>query len=116
MFVEEIPLKLKIGLFPEERDQIQIVLCSIYLNVKPTYVASDDIEDTVNYFELTKAIQMHAEKQTYKLLEPLAHSLLDIILEFEHVQSAKIKLVKPKIMSALGAKACGIEVERSIAK
>lgn len=115
VFVEEIPLNIKIGLFPEEREQTQTVFCSISLNVRPSIIGSDNIEDTVNYFELTKAIQAHATSVSYKLLEPLAHSLLNVISSFQYVESAKISLIKPKIMSALGAKSCGIEVERSFA-
>ena len=115
MFVEEIPLSINIGLFPEERQNRQTVLCSLEIGVVSNGGDLDEISNTVNYYELTKAIQDQATLAEFKLLEPLAELILDIISEFQHVATAKVTLVKPKIMSALGAKACGVEVERNFA-
>lgn len=116
MFVEDIPLTVKIGLFPEEREQSQIVLCSLEITVASDQQNNDldNIENTVNYYEVTKFLQAEAALTNFKLLEPLAEMLLTKLLKFDHVLTAKIKLVKPKIMSGLGAKSCGIEMERSL--
>ncbi len=115
MFVKDIPLLLNIGLFPEERAQEQTVLCSLELKVNPAEGDQDEIINTVNYYDLTKKVQMAAKQQSFKLLEPLAEIILDVVFTFDYVEFAKVTLVKPEIMLSLGAKDCGIEVERSLA-
>lgn len=111
MFVNEIPLKIKIGLTADERQNYQIVLCNIKLKVQHSGNDLDDIAETVNYYDLTLQLQQKAQTCNFKLLEPLAKELTEFTLKIPRVVAVSIELIKPEIMQKLGAKACGVKYE-----
>ena len=58
-------------------------------------MATDRIEDTVNYKILTKRILQEIEEAQFFLLEKLAHRVLEISLEDKRVIKAAVVVDKP---------------------
>lgn len=113
VFVNDIQLAVKIGLFPEERSKIQTLICDLKIKVKPVAHGFDDINNTVNYYALTEMIMQKASNTNFLLLEALADYLLNEILAFGPIVNCQITLKKPYIMQVLGAGGCGVIMERS---
>lgn len=115
MFVKGIPLDINIGLFDSEREKKQTVLCDIELWVNFNSNSYDNVNDTVNYYEVTKnIIQKVNHIKEFILLESLANIILDEIGLFKNIVEAKIKLKKTNLEKkiGLGAKECGVVVQR----
>ena len=86
-----------IGCKPEERalPQALLVNVAIELDITPA-AASDDLEKTVNYSQLSKAILRHCEASACQLIETLAENLARLVLDFSPlVQAVTLQLQKP---------------------
>jgi len=71
---------------------------------------SDDIDDTVNYRDISKAIQAHVEASSYGLIEAMARNIATICLEPEAVVRADVSVQKPGALR--GADSVGVEISR----
>ena len=110
-FVHGIECQILIGLYEWERTAPQTVTIDVeYTIASPTVAQTDDIEDTLNYAELTKHIKTIAEKTDYQLVETLAYKLSQTIKEHFPVQYLKLRLTKKDIPRC--GKRCGIEIEQ----
>ncbi len=100
-----------IGINDWERVTKQDVVIDITLHAdlsKPG--ESDDIGDTVNYRDISKAVQAHVEASSYGLIEAMARSIATICLEPEAVVRADISVQKPGALR--GADSVGVEISR----
>ena len=100
-----------IGINDWERVTKQDVVIDITLHAdlsKPG--ESDDIDDTVNYRDISKAIQAHVEASSYGLIEAMARNIATICLEPEAVVRADVSVQKPGALR--GADSVGVEISR----
>ena len=100
-----------IGINDWERVTKQDVVIDITLHAdlsKPG--ESDDIDDTVNYRDISKAVQAHVEASSYGLIEAMARSIATICLEPDAVARADISVQKPGALR--GADSVGVEISR----
>ncbi|MHA2030231.1 MAG: dihydroneopterin aldolase [Candidatus Kariarchaeaceae archaeon] len=72
---------------------------------------SDDIEDTINYRTLTKAIISYIELSEHFLVEALASEIARIVLVDFNADRIILRVEKPGALRY--AKSVGIEIERS---
>ena len=86
-----------IGCKPEERALPQALLLDVTIELDTTPAArADDLELTVNYAHLSKAILRHCEASTCQLIETLAENLARLILDFSPlIHSVTLRLRKP---------------------
>ena len=57
---------------------------------------TDDLEKTVNYARLSKAVIRHCEESKCMLIETLAQNLATLCLEFSNlIQEVEVEVVKP---------------------
>ncbi len=101
-----------IGINDWERVTKQEVVIDITLHadlIKPG--ESDDIEDTVNYRDISKAVQAHVEASSYGLIEAMARNIATICLKPEAVTRADVSVQKPGALR--GADSVGVEISRS---
>ena len=79
--INQFELAVFLGWSAEERAVTQKVALDIYLQFAKTPIAcqTDDLKDTVCYFELTEKIRQHFANRTFKLIEHLAHEVYQLI-------------------------------------
>ncbi len=73
--------------------------------------SSDQIEDTVNYRTISKAVIEMVESSSFGLVEALAQSIADICLSDPLSSAAHVKVTKPGAVRR--AKSVGVEIYRS---
>lgn len=110
--IRDLEISGIIGINPEERTDKQDILVDLTLWVDTSRAAvSDDIEDTVNYRTLCKAIISHVESGRPKLVERLVDEVAAICLEDSRVDQVEVTVSKPGALRF--ARSVGITVLRS---
>ncbi len=72
--------------------------------------ASDQLEDTLNYKAIAKAVISHVENSEYQLVEALAESIANILVAEFKIPWCRVKLNKGGAVR--GARAVGVVIER----
>ncbi len=110
--IEQLELDCLIGINPWERLTKQRITLDISLDADLSAAGrSDEIEDTINYRTIARAVTAEVEKSSYGLVEALASRIADICLEDERVQSVEVSLRKPGAVR--NAAAVGVTIRRS---
>lgn len=100
-----------IGINDWEREVKQEVVIDITLHADLSRAGeSDDIADTVNYRDVSKAVQEHVEASSYGLIEAMAQNIANICLEPESVVRADVIVQKPGALR--GVDSVGVEISR----
>ncbi|MDE0961133.1 MAG: dihydroneopterin aldolase [Planctomycetota bacterium] len=109
--IEDLLVRTVIGIFDHERDRCQDVAINITIWTDiAKAAASDDIEDAVNYRELTKNIIQHVSASHCLLLERLVQEVADLILEEHQIIATRVKIEKPGALRH--SRSVGIEILR----
>ena len=111
VFIEGLEIETLIGIYDWERRIRQPLLFDIEMafdNRRPA--ASDAIEDTLNYKDVSKRLIDFVSRSDYGLVETLAERCAAIILDEFGVQHVRLKLSKPGAVR--GARAVGVVIER----
>ena len=102
--IHDLTLSCIIGTFPEERTRRQPIEVTIELCVDLRKAgASDNLDDTVDYFALTHSVREMAENSAFQLLEALGEKIAELALRDRRVRSVCVRLEKPEALS--GARA-----------
>ncbi len=91
-----VPLMLHLGVGKEERKNKQKVLVDFSFRYETRFAAkSDDIADTVDYFEIYQFIQHFPEDREYCLIERLhAELLVGIEKKFPDIEVGELSITK----------------------
>lgn len=111
--IEDLLLRTYVGINPEEQAHRQDVVLNIRLhfNCRPAG-ESDDIEQTVNYRTVTKAVIQAVETQRFQLVESLAERAASICLQADRrIDRVIVKAMKPGALRF--ARAVGVTIERT---
>ena len=112
VFIEGLEIEALIGIYDWERRIRQPLVFDIEMafdNRKPA--ASDTIEDTLNYKDVSKRLIDYVSASSFGLVETLAERCAEIILDEFDVAQVRLKLSKPGAVR--GAKSVGVIIERS---
>ena len=89
--IHQLKTETLIGVYPEERNNPQTLLWDIELEIDSNPgKQSDNLQDTLDYASVCRAIIDFAKQTRYQLLETLAEKTADLLL-------FKFKLVRCKI-------------------
>ena len=100
-----------IGINDWERVTKQQVVIDITLHADLTSPGdSDDIADTGNYRNISKAIQAHVESSSYNLIEAMAQNIATICLDSGTVLRVDVSVQKPGALR--GADSVGVKISR----
>lgn len=111
IFIRDLALRCIIGIYPEERREKQDVLINVEMHADLRAAGrSDDIEDTVNYKAIKKAILTLVEGSSFQLIESLAERIAEIVLDDERVERAVVTIDKPGALRF--ARASAVEISR----
>lgn len=103
------------GVNPEEKENGQ----NFYLDIVCTADLqnagqTDDLNETVNYSKIIKAITKVFTDNKYDLIERAARVVVDCVLDnFERVQTVKVTLRKPEAPVKADFGFVAVEIERS---
>ncbi len=103
--IKQLPLTTIIGVWEFEKEIEQTLYLDASIKIDPErLIKSDDVEDTLNYFDLANKIQKVFSAKRFDLLESGANFIHELIMEEEIAESALIELHKPLALSNHGAK------------
>ncbi|MEM7118232.1 MAG: dihydroneopterin aldolase [Chloroflexota bacterium] len=113
VIIKDLLMRGIVGINPDERVKKQDILVNVvaFTDIR-TAAASDNIDDALNYKEITKRIIRHVEEESADfLVEKLVTDLARIILSEFNVERVQVRLEKPTALRF--ARSVGIEIERT---
>lgn len=111
IFIRKLALRCIIGIYPEERREKQDIVINMAMHCDLRKAGrSDDLNDTVDYKTVKKAILALVEKSSFQLIESLAESIADIALANDKVQQVVVSIDKPGALRF--AKSSAVEITR----
>ncbi len=82
IIISELEVFYSVGVTDEERQTPQRLLITVEMISDFTNAtSSDDVEHTVNYFEVSQRLLRFGDGRSWKLIERLASDLADLILK-----------------------------------
>jgi len=113
IFIEEMKIETIIGVSEWERALPQILLIDLEMSLPQiSSSASDLIEDTIDYAIVAERIKSITSNHTFKLLEPLAHLIIETLEKEFKSPWIKLKISKPQILPQV--KAVGVIFEKGV--
>jgi dihydroneopterin aldolase len=111
VFIEGLEARAIIGIHEWEREKPQTIRFDLEMACDASQAAADeDIEKTINYRSVAKAILAHVEENPYYLVETLAHRLAEMIMKDHGVPWIRLRVSKPGAVRF--SENVGIEVVR----
>ena len=112
IFIRKLALRCIIGIYPDERREKQDIIINVEMHCDLRKAGrSDDLNDTVDYKAIKKAIIKMVEESGFQLIESLAESVADIALANEKVTQVIGTSDKPGALRF--AKSSAVEIARS---
>ena len=96
--IEGLELRGFHGALAEEKKQGQRFLFDIELVAHDAGVRSDMLQDTVDYTEVVECVRAISEGRNFNLIEALAASVADSLLERFPVSRARVRVRKPEVI------------------
>ena len=113
IFIEEMKVETHIGVSDWERALPQILLIDLEMALpNATSTTSDLVGDTIDYAMVSERIKSITSTHTFKLLEPLAHLIIETLEKEFKSPWMKIKISKPQILPQV--KAVGVIFEKGV--
>ena len=95
IIISDLEVFYSIGVAPEERSDPQRLLISVEMSADfSRAAASDNIDHTINYFDVSQLLLHFGEQRSWKLIEKLASDLADVILKVFAPKSVIIEVKK----------------------
>lgn len=110
IFLHGMQAETLIGVYEWERQQSQTLLIDLDLGIRKRCYADDKLDNTINYAAVAQAVRTHLAKQKFQLLETLAQSVIELLLQQFTLEWVKIRIIKQGILANIGE--VGIEMER----
>ena len=99
--IKDIRLRAIIGTDPAEREDPQELIVNVSMELADSRaVASDSLDDAVDYRALQQRIARRVEASSFHLLEALAGAVLGLAMEDPRVRSALVEIDKPGALPA----------------
>jgi len=110
--IKKLLLRTYIGFNDEEIREKQDVIINMTIDVDLSHTIRNDVVDgSYNYKTITKNVIELVQGQKYNLLETLTQSILDEIMKYKKVRSARVEVDKPHALRF--AESVSIELEAS---
>ena len=101
------------GYIPAEQQLGQRFTVNLELGLNVEEAASnDDIEKTVDYREVYQLVRRIVEHTRYKLLEALAHDVIEAIFERFAVEVVRVEIRKPQVPITGAMEYVAVRLER----
>lgn len=112
IIIKDLFLRTIIGVNDDERNNRQDVLINLILDTDTRKAGqSDQIDDTVNYRTITKAVIGLVEESHFFLVEKLAEEIARLCLSDARISKVRVTVEKPAALRF--AKSVGVVIERT---
>lgn len=102
------------GVFPEEKRHGQLFIVDVRLSVDLSSPGeSDDLDDTVDYGELTRRVHDVVAGERWDLIERVAQRVADVALEDPKVGAATVTVHKPHAPVPVPVKDVAVTITRT---
>ncbi|MFK5895033.1 MAG: dihydroneopterin aldolase [Pseudomonadota bacterium] len=111
-YIHGLEIHTIIGIFDWERKNKQTLF--IDLDIASNFsnaISSDNINDCIDYTQVSKEINKLANQHSYQLLESFAEQISQIVLQQFHAHWVRVKINKPLAIDK--ATSTGVIIERS---
>ena len=99
--IVELEVYCKVGVPDEERARPQCLMLTVEMECDFTAAArSDRIDDTVNYYDVSRRLLAFGEGRSWKLIEKLASDIADTILAEYGPEQVTVEVKKFPIREA----------------
>lgn len=102
LLIEDLVLRLRIGVGEAERAAPQRLLVSLAVEVEPSAPERDAVEEVVDYGAIAEAVRGLAGREV-KLLETLAREIAALAFLDDRVRGVEITLRKPDLFEDVAA-------------
>lgn len=111
VFIEQLEVITTIGVYDWEQQIKQKLVLDIEMahDNKPAG-KSDDVQDALDYSQVSEAVLNHIENGRFLLVERVAEEVAELIMQRFSVPWVKIRLAKPGAVAQ--ARAVGVVIER----
>ena len=108
--VKDLLLRTIVGIKKDEREKKQDVVINLTLYTDHSAAISDELEDTINYRSVTKAVIELVENSQFHLVEKMALEIAKICLADLRVERAIVTVEKPGALRF--SRSVGVTVDR----
>ena len=96
IYIKDLVVEAKHGVHQHEKDRAQRFSITVELTIDNARAAdTDNLDDTINWSELRDLIVDTVQNNSFNLLERLAQTIADRILEDPRVQNLSLSIDKP---------------------
>lgn len=111
IFIQQLKIETLIGIHPHEREQKQVVMIDLEMEVSTTKAAkTDDIDDALNYDNIIDFVIKLTQVRQFNLIEALSDYIAEHLINEFGVSWLRLCLTKPSASHT--ATAVGIIIER----
>jgi dihydroneopterin aldolase len=110
MFIRDLVLTAKIGVYEHERLVAQRIRINLDLTINEAVELGDELDNVVDYSRLLTGIRHLVASTHINLLETLADRIAAMALEDRRVLKARVRVEKLDVFPE--AESVGIEIER----
>ena len=115
IYLHGLAVETTIGIYAWEREIKQKVVLDLELAVDiHTAAANEDINHTVSYQTVAESLTLFIEASEFLLIETMAESIAQLILNEFQVTRVRLKLGKPSAIA--NARDVGVMIERSLSE
>lgn len=111
VFIKGLNIQTTIGFFQWEKQIKQTLIIDVNMawNTKNAAI-NDELAKTLDYAEISKAIEIFANENPVDLLETLAERMANFLMSQFHIPWLRLKVGKPGAVH--NASTVGVEIER----
>jgi FolB domain-containing protein len=93
--IKDLAVLCRIGVPDEERAKPQRLLITVAMSGDfAKACVTDDVRDTINYFDVSRRISAFCAAESFKLIERLAHELAEVIFREFGARSVRVQVKK----------------------
>lgn len=110
--IEDLEVRYRVGVPEAERAHPQRLCLTVRLQTNlETAARSDDLNDTVDYYAVTRRLLAFGEGRTWRLIESLAVDIAELLLQEFGVARVRVKVKKFVVTET---RFVAVEVERPV--
>ncbi|NMP32120.1 dihydroneopterin aldolase [Thalassotalea sp. M1531] len=111
VYIQGLKIQTTIGFFEWEKQIKQTLVIDLVMgwSIQPA-ASNDELDKTLDYAEISVAIEKFANENPVDLIETLAERLAQYLMSQYHIPWLKLKVGKPGAVH--NAKTVGVEIER----
>lgn len=114
MLLKEMQYSLKIGISKQERKKAQPLFIDLDILFETTRYKKQKIEQTIDYSEIQKSIDIFLKKKEYRLVERVTDDIAAFLLkQFPKIKRIQITCWKPRALAKKKVKNVGIQITKT---